>query len=39
MGSSREEGPFPIGELDKIDLVFVYNVGDILLVEFKAGEV
>ena len=39
MGSSREEGPFPIGELDKIDLVFVCKVGDILLVEFKVGEV
>ena len=39
MGSSREEGPFPIGELSKIDLVFVCKVGDILLVEFKVGEV
>ena len=37
MGSSREEGPFPHGELDKIDLVFVCKVGDILLVEFKVG--
>ena len=39
LGSSREEGPFPIGELDKIDLMFVCKVGDILLVEFKVGEV
>ena len=30
---------FPIGELDKIDLLFVCKVGDILLVEFKVGEV
>ena len=30
---------FPIGELDKIDLMFVCKVGDILLVEFKVGEV
>jgi len=39
LGSSREEGPIPIGELDKIDLMFVFKVGDILLIEIKAGEV
>ena len=28
LGSSREEGPMPIGELDKIDLMFVCKVGN-----------
>ena len=40
MGSSREEGPIPIGELDlKLICCYVCKVGDILLVEFKVGEV
>ena len=29
LGSSREEGPIPIGELEQIDLMCVFKVGDI----------
>ena len=34
-GSSREECSFPIGELDKIDLVLVFKVGDICWLKLK----
>ena len=36
---SREESPIPNGELEKIDLMFVCKVGDILLIEIKVDEV
>ena len=39
LGSSREEGPIPIGELEKIDLMFVCESRWYLLVKIKAGEV
>ena len=39
LGSSREEGPIPIGELDEIDLMFVCESRWYFLVEIKAGEV
>ena len=39
LGSSREEGPIPIGELEKIDLMFVCESRWYLKVEFKVGEV
>ena len=39
LGNSRKEGPIPIGGQEKIDLMFVCKVGDILLVEIEAGEV
>ena len=35
LGSSREEGPIPIGELEKIDLMFVCKVGDIWRLNLK----
>ena len=35
LGSSREEGPIPIGELEKIDLMFVCKVGDICWLKLK----
>ena len=35
LGSSREEGPIPIGELEKIDLMFVCKVGNICWLKLK----